>query len=127
MSSVQRHRPGPTSVFFKEEAIGGLVQGDAGGDSLRASAGPRVSANRSNRMYTAAMPRPLQGQPAGAVRPHRQTPRQTHLSRLSPPHTTPQPDSRSGQRLDVCDKHTRISPGRPVPTRAQARAPRGTL
>ena len=44
--------------------------------------------------------------------------------KLSPPHTTPQPDSRSGQRLDVCDKHPRINPWRPLPTRAQARAPR---
>ena len=50
-----RHRPCPTFDFFNEEAIGGLVQGDAASDSFRASAGSCASANRSNRTSAAAI------------------------------------------------------------------------
>ena len=56
-SSGQRHRPCPTFDFFNEEAIGGLVQGDAASDSFRASAGSCASANRSNRTSAAAISR----------------------------------------------------------------------
>ena len=58
---MQRHRPCPTFDFFNEEAIGGLVQGDAAGDSFRASAGSCASANRSNRTSAAAISCLLQG------------------------------------------------------------------
>ena len=60
-SSGQRHRPCPTFAFFNEEAIGGLVQGDAAGDSFRASAGSCASANRWNRTSAAAISCLLQG------------------------------------------------------------------
>ena len=80
----------------------------AGESSAAGAAGPRVSADWPSRSRRVSVSR-------------------RRGRKLSPPHTTPQPDSRSGQRPDVCDKHPRISPGRPLPTRAQARAPRGTL
>jgi hypothetical protein len=127
-SSVQRHCPCPTFAFFTEEAISGLAQGDTAIDSFRASAGSCTNANRSNRTSAADISCLLQGQPAGlhgAVPP--QSACQTYFSCLSYPHTTLQPDSRSGWRMDVRDKHPRISHGRPLPSRAHARAPRGTL
>jgi hypothetical protein len=55
----------PTFAFFNEEVIGGLAQGDAAGDSFRASAGSCASANRSNRTSAAAISCLLQGHPAG--------------------------------------------------------------
>ena len=51
----RRPRPCPTFDFFNEEAIGGPVQGDAAGDSFRASAVSCASANRSNRTAAAGI------------------------------------------------------------------------
>ena len=82
----------------------------AGESPAAGAAGPRVSADWPSRSGRAPVSR-------------------RRGRKLSLPHTTPgaaRQQIGTAPSLDMCDKHPRINPWRPLPTRAQARAPRGT-